>query len=243
MDTSRPVIPRFKWPKQIPPFDAEQKRINDDFVLHWHEVLPKRFGAVEVFNHHYPLRVLPDQPHFKTLELGAGIGAHIGYEDLTRQEYHCIELRQNMADGITSRYPQITATVADCQKRTPYADATFDRVVVVHVLEHLPDLPACLDEVKRLLKPGGLFSVVLPCDPGLAYGFARKISAERIFKKRYNLPYGWFIGREHINSPDEILTLMTERFDEVDRTYFPLHIPITTINLCIGTTMRKPLAA
>jgi SAM-dependent methyltransferase len=239
MDTSTPVIPRFKWPKHIPPLDAEQKRINDDFVKHWHEVLPLRFGAVEGFNHNYPLRFLPQQARFRTLELGAGIGAHIGYEDLSRQDYHCIELRQNMADEIVRRFPAITATVADCQQRTPYDNASFDRVVVVHVLEHLPDLPACLDEVNRLLKPGGLFSVVLPCDPGMAYGLARKISAERIFKKRYNMPYGWFIGREHINSPDEILTLMTERFDEVDRTYFPLRVPVTTFNLCIGTTMKK----
>ncbi len=239
MDTSAPVIPRFKWPKQIPPLDAELKRINDDFVKHWHEVLPRRFGAVEGFNHTYPLRHLPQREHFRTLELGAGIGAHIGYEDLFRQDYHCVELRQNMADEIIRRYPMITATVADCQQRTPYDSSSFDRIVAVHVLEHLPDLPACLDEVNRLLKPGGLFSVVLPCDPGLAYGFARKISAERIFKKRYNLPYDWFIGREHINSPDEILTLMTKSFDQIDRTYFPLRLPIVSLNLCIGTTMRK----
>jgi phosphatidylethanolamine/phosphatidyl-N-methylethanolamine N-methyltransferase len=115
----------------------------------------------------------------------------------------------------------------------------FDRIVVVHVLEHLPGLPAALDEVRRVLKPGGLLSVVLPCDPGLAYAFARKISAERIFRQRYHLPYGWLIRREHINSPDEILSLLAERFAEIDRAYFPLRIPIAHLNLCIGVTLRR----
>lgn len=239
IDTTVPNLPRFKWPKAVPPLDAEQTRISNDFMRHWHEVLPAKYGSIERFNHGYPLRILPEAASFKTLEIGAGIGAHLAFEDLSRQDYHCIELRQNMADAINERFPGVTAVVGDCQKDLPYGDATFDRVVVVHVLEHLPDLPGCLDEVKRVLKPGGIFSVVLPCDPGLAYEVARKISAERIFKKRYGLPYGWLIRREHINSPQEILALLDERFEETDRTYWPLRLPIVNANLCIGTTRQK----
>jgi SAM-dependent methyltransferase len=239
IDTTIPRLPRFVWPKAVPPLDPEQTAINDDFARYWHEVLPQKYGVIEKFNHGYPLRFLPDIPHFKTLELGAGIGAHIALEDLSRQDYHGIELRQNMADALKERFPQLTVTVGDCQRHLPYNDCFFDRIVVVHVLEHLPNLPACLDEVKRVLKPGGIFSVVLPCDPGLAYAVARKISAERIFKARYKLPYGWFYRREHINSPKEILTLLDDRFDELDRSYWPLRAPIASINLCIGTTRRK----
>lgn len=240
MDTTVPSYPRFQWPKAVPPLDAEQKRISDDFMHYWHEVLPRRYGALERFNHGYPLRHLPAVAQFKTLELGAGLGAHIAYEDLSRQDYHCVELRQNMADAIMERFPEVTATVGDCQKRLPYPDRTFDRVVVVHVLEHLPDLPGALAEVCRVLRPGGLFSVVLPCDPGLAYELARKISAERIFQRRYGLPYGWLIRREHINSPDEILGLLSAHLTEIDRVYYPLaFLPFVGTNLCIGATYRR----
>lgn len=242
MDTSVPNLRRFHWPKLIPPLDAEQKRISDDFMRHWHEVLPSKYGAIEWFNHSYALRFLPNLPRFKTLEIGAGLGAHIAFEDLSRQDYHCIELRQNMADGIAAKYPSVTASVGDCQRNVPYPDNSFDRIVVVHVLEHLSDLPGCIKEMHRILKPGGIFSIVLPCDPGLAYEVARKISAERIFKKRYKLPYGWLIRREHINSPQEILSLIDEHFsNEIDRTYFPLRVPSITMNLCIGTTRTKAL--
>lgn len=39
----------------------------------------------------------------------------------------------------------------------PYADAAFDAVVCVDVLEHVQDLPMVLAEVGRVLRPGGLF--------------------------------------------------------------------------------------
>ncbi|MEQ6204568.1 bifunctional 2-polyprenyl-6-hydroxyphenol methylase/3-demethylubiquinol 3-O-methyltransferase UbiG [Sulfitobacter sp. HNIBRBA2951] len=39
----------------------------------------------------------------------------------------------------------------------PYADASFDIVVCVDVLEHVADLPKVLSEVCRVLKPGGIF--------------------------------------------------------------------------------------
>lgn len=238
MDTTVPRYQRFQWPKDVPALDPDQRRISDDFMKHWHEVLPKRFGMIERFNHGYPLRFLPDKPRFKTLELGAGLGAHLEFEDLNRQDYHCVELRQNMADAIIERFPNVTAVVGDCQKHLPYDSYLFDRVVVVHVLEHLPNLPACLDEVRRVLKPGGIFSIVLPCDPGLAYEIARKISAERIFRQRYGLPYGWLIRREHINSPAEILTSLRSRFTEIDITYFPFSfVPLVNANLCIGITL------
>lgn len=39
----------------------------------------------------------------------------------------------------------------------PYADASFDAVVCVDVLEHVADLNKVLSEVARTLRPGGLF--------------------------------------------------------------------------------------
>ncbi len=43
----------------FPPLTAEQRLISDDVMKHWHEVLPARFGAIERFNHSYPVRTAP----------------------------------------------------------------------------------------------------------------------------------------------------------------------------------------
>jgi len=240
IDTMVPTYERFKWPKHVPVLSPEQKLIADDFMRYWHTVLPQRYGLVERFNHTYPLRHLPESATFRTLELGAGIGGHLAFEPLDQQEYHCIELRESMAELIRQRFPTVVTVTGDCQKRIPYDDAYFDRVVVIHVLEHLPDLPAALTEIDRVLKPGGVFSVVFPCDPGVVYEFARKISAERLFKAKYRMPYGWLIRREHINSPAEILYVIKKRFEIIEKRYFPLSIPLVNLNLCIGLTARKP---
>jgi 2-polyprenyl-6-hydroxyphenyl methylase/3-demethylubiquinone-9 3-methyltransferase len=42
-------------------------------------------------------------------------------------------------------------------ERLPYADASFDIVVCVDVLEHVADLRAVIGEVARVLRPGGKF--------------------------------------------------------------------------------------
>jgi SAM-dependent methyltransferase len=241
IDTSVPVFPRFNWPKTLPQLSAAQKQLADDFVRHWHEVLPSKYNAIERFNHTYSLRHLPQMPRWRTLELGAGIGGHLQFEPLERQDYHCLELRQQMAEEIERRYPSVTTVVGDCQQRIPYDDAFFDRVVAIHVLEHLPNLPAAITEVHRVLKPGGLFSVVLPCDPGLLYELARKVSAERIFKARYQMPYRWFARREHLNSPAEILHVVWRSFEIFDTAYFPMRVPLIHLNLCVGVTARKPV--
>jgi 2-polyprenyl-6-hydroxyphenyl methylase/3-demethylubiquinone-9 3-methyltransferase len=42
-------------------------------------------------------------------------------------------------------------------ERLPFAAASFDAVVAADVLEHLPDLPAAVAELARVLAPGGSF--------------------------------------------------------------------------------------
>lgn len=46
--------------------------------------------------------------------------------------------------------------VIDIQ-RIPFEGAHFDLVMAHHMLYHVPDLPAALSEVRRVLKPGGYF--------------------------------------------------------------------------------------
>jgi hypothetical protein len=79
---------------------------------------------------------------------------------------------------------------------------------------------------------------VIPCEGGLAYSLARKISAQRIFEKRYKQSYRWFIDREHINRPQEILEELSPYFEVTHRSFFPLKLPLVFSNLCIGLTLR-----
>jgi SAM-dependent methyltransferase len=225
-----------QFPKTLPQLTAEQQHIRNDFMNYWHQVLPNRYGVIEKFNHGYPLKSYSAQT-IRTLEIGAGRGEHGYYENLSTQEYVALELRDEMAEAIKQEHPAINVIVGDCQERIDVPDDDFDRVLAIHVLEHLPDLPSALDEIQRVLKPGGLLSVVIPCEGGLAYTLARRISAQRIFEKRYKQSYAWFVACEHINLPSEIIPELSSRFAIRHRSFFPLMVPIVTLNLCIGLTL------
>jgi SAM-dependent methyltransferase len=228
------------WPKVIPPLDPEQQRISDDFMKYWHEVLPRRYGLVDDFNHKYAVKHAP--PEFRrTLEIGAGLGEHLAYERLTPEQegqYVALEIRENMAAEIRKRFPRVQVRVADCQLRMDFPDGWFDRILAIHVLEHLPNLPAAIREMHRLCRPDGVLSVVIPCEGSLAYTLARKISAQRIFEKRYGQSYDWFIRREHLNRPEEILGELAPFFTVAHRSFFPLPVPLLFCNLCLGLTLR-----
>lgn len=224
------------WPKALPQLSPEQEWVRDDFMRYWHEVLPARYGVIERFNHGYACRHAPFEG--RTLELGAGIGGHLRYEDLRKQQYYAVELRPELAARIRSDFPSVHVVVGDCQQTLPFGDGSFDRVLAVHVLEHLPNLPATLEEVGRLLAPSGRFVAVIPCEGGAAYTLARRISAQRLFERRYGMSYDWLIASEHVNRPHEIMAELKTRFRIVESRWFPLRVPVVALNLVIGLTLE-----
>ena len=65
-------------------------------------------------------------------------------------------LREKITPDLAGRL-EVVETDANA---VPLADGAADRVVMVDVLHHLYDQPGALDEVVRLLRPGGLFVVL-----------------------------------------------------------------------------------
>src|SRR5438045_698063 len=95
------------WPKELPPLSEEQRRISNDFMRYWHEVLPRKYSSIERFNHGYPIRAA-QSGFVRTLEIGAGLGEHLEYEELSveqRSNYYTLELRENMSRRIKDRFP------------------------------------------------------------------------------------------------------------------------------------------
>jgi SAM-dependent methyltransferase len=223
-----------QWPKPFPELTPEQEAIREDFMKHFHEIYSDSFGAVARFNHGYPLRSAGTGA--RTLEIGAGLGEHLEFEDLSDQQYVALELRQEMAEEIERRHPGAEAIVGDAEQRLPFDDDSFDRAIAIHVLEHLRNLPAALDEIHRVLRPGAHFSVVIPCEGGAGYALGRRFTSQRIFEKRYDTSYDWYIKSEHFNVPAEIVPELEQRFDREHRSFWPLKVPSVNLNLCIGLT-------
>jgi ubiquinone/menaquinone biosynthesis C-methylase UbiE len=90
------------------------------------------------------------------------------------------------------RYPHI-AFYQGSLESTPFADASFDVVVMSDVLEHVDNEIAALDEIARVLRPGGTFIVSTPrkglfswLDP-YNYGYALRKTAPALYRLAYRL--------------------------------------------------------
>ena len=239
-DLASQPMSKGKWPKLRPQLTEEQIRIMEDWYQHWLQEMPDKFGWIDRFGHEYPMR--DGAQGAVSLEIGAGIGGHLGYEPHGGgEEYVALEMRQDLADAMAKAHPWARIIVGDCEARVDYPDGHFDRALAIHVLEHLGNLPAALKEIRRVLKPGGHFYVVIPCEGGLGYSLGRALTTARKFTKRYGVPYEWMISYDHVSQPDEILAELRKLFHVSHRTYFPLRVPSVDLNLVIGLTCT-PLA-
>ena len=227
------------FPKEVPYLTAEQKLIKNDFMEHWLQVLRSNYGFVDRFNHKIVVKN-KSKNFLKTLEIGAGLGEHLNYEELSedqKKNYYALDIRENLLKILAREHPLVKPILGDSNKME-FKNNFFDRIIAIHVLEHLPDLPKTINEISRVLHINGLLQVVIPCEGSMAYSLARKISAERIFKKKYNTSYDWFIKSEHLNLPYEIFNELKKKFTIIKKFYFPFPIPFEFCNLCIGINLK-----
>lgn len=231
-----------QWPKTPAPLTAEQIAAREAFGREWFGRLSSRYAAFERFNN-VALSTLPaGRSTWRTLEIGAGLGGHLAFEDLTRQQYHCLEIRPEFCEQLRHNNAIAGVTLGDIQERTPFEDKSFDRIIAIHVLEHLRNLPVAVAEVARLLRDDGILDVVLPCEGGAAYYLARRISTKRMFEKRFGMSYDPIIASEHVSTLDEVLETLRPVFTAGYVKRFPFDVPVNTINLCIALRMHKRTA-
>ena len=101
------------------------------------------------------------------LEIGCGTG---GFAERLAVEHPDATL---VATDQSERFVELTsargveAQVADATD-LPFADASYDLVVALWMLYHVPDLDRALAEVRRVLRPGGRFLAVTNGDEHLA---------------------------------------------------------------------------
>jgi SAM-dependent methyltransferase len=113
------------------------------------------------------------QPGHLLLDLGCGFGRH-AFEGLRRgaRVVACdmalaelVETRSLFGAMATAGEIPAESTgecVSGDATRLPYQDETFDRIIASEVMEHIPDDLAALDELARVLKPGGTLAVTIP---------------------------------------------------------------------------------
>jgi SAM-dependent methyltransferase len=107
----------------------------------------------------------------RVLDMGCGGGRHAF--ELYRRGARVVALDMNAAelrdvsDMFAALQPEVPSA-ADAQAvrgdayALPFADDVFDKIIAAEVLEHLPEDSRAMNELARVLKPGGLIAVTVP---------------------------------------------------------------------------------
>jgi phosphatidylethanolamine/phosphatidyl-N-methylethanolamine N-methyltransferase len=167
----------------------------------------------------------------RVLEVGAGSGIHLEYVRHGYSEYWLTDSSKPMLEQATARAAdqRIKASVEDASSLS-FSDGSFDRVIACHVLEHLYRPHLVLREWDRVLKPGGVLSIVLPCDPGLAWRLGRHLGPRKQ-AKRNGLQYDYVMAREHVNPITNLVNFVRYYFDQRDECWWPSRLPLSDANL------------
>lgn len=190
---------------------------------HW--LLERRFSA----NDHFE----------RVLEVGAGTGIHLGYVRHKFGRYVMTDLSPQLLDKARERYAgraDIDYAVCDATA-LDYDDKSFDRLISVYNLEHLPQPHHVLTEWRRVLRPGGVLSIAIPLDGGLAWRLGRYLTTRRSFA-REGLDLDYIIAREHINPSYNLISLIHHYFGQRWEGWYPLRIPSVDLNLVYCCTVK-----
>lgn len=151
--------------KHASPLDYDEQyyqgneQSGDRLALKWYARLAKRL----------------ERPGARVLEFGSGTG-HLSRRLADRYESYAFDLSPYAREATLRTSP--TTTVISDTREIP--SATFDAIVSLHVLEHVPDPQATLDSFARWLRAGGRVLYVVPNPQGQGH----RMKQERWFGYR-----------------------------------------------------------
>lgn len=179
------------------------------------------------------------------LEIGAGDIRHLSYWAGGRPaKYLLADISPDMMklakERLDAQGVLHETLMLQREQPLPLADCSVDVIVSFYSLEHLYPLAPYMDEMLRVLKPGGTLIGAIPTEGGLAWGVGRALTSRRWFQKNTSIDPDKIICWEHPNFADEILRELDARMDRKRVSFWPLPwLPLLDPNLIIRYQYRR----
>ncbi|GAA5128544.1 methyltransferase domain-containing protein [Luteolibacter yonseiensis] len=121
----------------------------DPFQVHLHE-------------QRYSKALSEVKPSDDLLEIGTGLGVFSSRVAPAVSTYRGIEYDATACTAAKSRVPDPESITQGDAHSLQFPDSSFDAVICLEVLEHLPDYRKALDEAARVLRPEGRLIASIP---------------------------------------------------------------------------------
>ena len=113
--------------------------------------LGQRFFEMPVFRH-----MGLDLQNKDVLEIGCGSGYGADLlNQLNPKSYIGLDVMEEQIELARVKYPQFEFLLQDATDLSQFSTASKDVVIIFGVLHHIPDWRKAIDEIVRVLKPGG----------------------------------------------------------------------------------------
>jgi ubiquinone/menaquinone biosynthesis C-methylase UbiE len=155
-------------------------------------ISPLKFSIASRIRDRYVLKFLRPQKNDMILDLGSGIGyfSELLYAYASRVKG--MDLEPENVRTAKELYPDIDFLAADAVS-LPFKDASFNKILCTEVLEHIQNDTSAIQELSRVLKPGGFALITVPCTQGIFGSSIKRIAhdsqanSERHFREGYSL--------------------------------------------------------
>ena len=205
-------------------------------------------SAVMRASHRLAEKKFQESDYFsKVLEIGAGTGEHLAFVRHDFDQYILTDLDPRTLEVAKNKLESMHFGKLSFETQSigglSYADNSFDRLIATHVLEHICSPHLALKEWRRVLRHGGVLSVLIPTDPGLAWRLGRYLGPRRNALAQ-GIDYDYVMAREHVNSCHNLIALLRHYFQESTEIWWPLPVASIDLNLffVFHTVINKPEA-
>ncbi len=170
----------------------------------------------------------------RVLEIGAGTGEHIKFVRHRFSEYILTDLDQKTLEVAEEKLSKVHTGKLKFEVQPGdslgYPDGAFDRVIAIHVLEHIYKPHLAIKEWCRVVKDGGVLSILIPTDPGIAWRLGRHLGPRKNAIAQ-GISYDYVMAREHVNSCNNLIAILRHYFPAAIEGWWPLPLASIDLNL------------